>query len=97
MGGWPEQFFSMTPRLYAVVAEGRANAEGRRFRLTAWHAHTVASLDRARRIPLLSKLIGGQDVIRRSTVKQSTEELMSIARRWTAALVKPRRPDAHEG
>lgn len=88
MGGWPDQFFTSTPRMIGMVMDGRARAAKGRFRLLGWHAHTVASLDRAKRIPLLSKLIGDQDIVRRSSVRRSAEELLSIARRWTAALAK---------
>ena len=86
MGGWPEAFFATTPRLYMAVAEGRGRAEKRRFRLVGWHAHTAASLDRAKKIPPLAKLIEGKDVKRTSATKRSPDALLSIARRWTAAL-----------
>jgi hypothetical protein len=88
MGGWPEDFFATTPRLYLAVVEGRTNAERRRFRLAAWHAHTSATLERAKRIPLLQRLIGGPDIDNTGTVRRAPSDLLSIARRWQDALVK---------
>ncbi|MFC5390015.1 hypothetical protein U0030_15960 [Brevundimonas bullata] len=88
MGGWPDDFFATTPRLYALVAEGRARAEQRRFRLTGWHAHTAASLERAKKIPALTKLIDGGDITRAATIKRTPDEMLSIARRWSVALAK---------
>lgn len=88
MGGQPETFFATTPRLYAAVVEGRTNSERRRFRLFAWHAHTAASLDRAKRLPLLQKLIGGPDISRSEIVRRSPRDLLSVARRWQSAITK---------
>lgn len=85
MGGWPDGFFSTTPRLYMAVVEGRTRAERRRFRLTGWLAHTTASLDRAKKLPSLEKLVGGPDLKPRKTEKQSPDVLLSIARRWQVA------------
>lgn len=92
MGGFPDGFFATTPRLLVALAEGRARAEKRRFSLVAWLAHTSASLERAKRIPALSKLIGGADVVRGNTVRRPVSDLLSLVRRWQAAL--PRGDDA---
>lgn len=92
MGGFPDGFFATTPRLFVALAEGRARAEKRRFSLAAWLAHTSASLERAKRIPVLSKLIGGSDIVRGNTVKRPVSDLLSLARRWQAAF--PRGVDA---
>jgi len=92
MGGWPETFFATTPRIYTAVAEGRGRAAKSRFRLTGWLAHTTASLDRAKKIPALAKLIDGPDLTRSAVVKRSPAELLSIARRWQVALPPPEQP-----
>lgn len=87
MGGWPEQFFSSTPRIVGAVMEGRARAAKSKMRLAGWHAHTVATLDRVRRLPTLAKLIDGPDLKQRlSGQARPTTELLSLARRWMVAI-----------
>ncbi len=86
MGGWPDGFFATTPRLYVAAVEGRTRAERRRFRMTGWLAHTTASLERAKKIPALEKLVGGPDIKPRSAEPPSPGMLLSIARRWQVAI-----------
>ncbi len=86
MGGEPTGFFATTPRLVGLVVEGRARARQHDFRLAAWLAHTVASLDRAKRIPRLEKLIGGEDLKPRANVPQPADRLLSTVRRWDVAI-----------
>ena len=86
MGGWPDGFFATTPRLYVAAVEGRTRAERRRFRMTGWLAHTLASLERAKKIPALEKLVGGPDIKPRSAEPPSPGMLLSIARRWQIAI-----------
>lgn len=88
MGGWPDQFFTSTPRIIAAVMEGRARAALSRRRLVGWHAHTAASLDRAKRIPSLDKLVEGPDVRRAPVVRREPQDLLSLARRWAAVVPK---------
>ncbi len=86
MDGEPTGFFSTTPRLIGLVVEGRARAREHQFKLTAWLAHTVATLERAKKITPLDKLIGGRDVKPRRSGPKTSDELLSLARRWTVAI-----------
>lgn len=94
MGGEPIGFFATTPRLIGMVVEGRARARQHDFKLTAWLAHTIESLQRAKRIPALSKMIGGGDVTRRNASTGSAEDLLSTVRRWNVAIAAARPSDA---
>ncbi|MDP3379760.1 MAG: hypothetical protein Q8S53_15450 [Brevundimonas sp.] len=86
MGGEPVGFFSTTPRMMGLVVEGRARARQHAFRQTAWLAHTLASLERANKIPSLDKLVGGRDVARRNDRPRPADQLLSLARRWHFAM-----------
>lgn len=86
MGGFPDQFFSSTPRMVGIVMEGRARAAKARFQLLAWQTHTAACLERVKRIPPLDTLIGGKDRAPRLGAPRSAEDLLSLARRWQAVL-----------
>lgn len=86
MDGEPNGFFSTTPRLIGLVLEGRTRARRHAFKMTAWLAHTVASLERAKNIPALDKIIGGRDLAPRRTRPASADELLSCVRRWHGAL-----------
>lgn len=88
MGGEPQTFFSTTPRLYGLVAEGRARRADRDFKMLAWQAHTIASLERVKKIPPLDKIVGGRDVMPRRTEKRTIGELLSLSRQWHHAIPK---------
>ena len=86
MGGEPAGFFSTTPRMMGLVVWDRARARQHAFRQSAWLAHTLASLERAKKTPSLDKLIGGRDVMRRDDRPKTGNKLLSLARRCQVAL-----------
>lgn len=94
MDGEPNGFFSTTPRLLGLVLEGRTRARRHDFKMKAWLAHTVASLERSAKIPALDKIIGGKDITSRRSRPATAGELLSCVRRWHGALPSGGDPDA---
>lgn len=75
-------FWTKTPHQLAFIIEGRSEQLMREHNDRAWLVHSLATLQRAKKIPALRELQARP----RRRKSQSPEEMMAIARQWVIVM-----------
>jgi hypothetical protein len=83
-----DSFWRKTPRQIAINFKGRASQLTREHNERAWFAHTIASLERSKRIPALKTLLLDE----RDRKPQSWQDMKAVAKQWTVVLGGDVRP-----
>jgi hypothetical protein len=77
-----DDFWQKTPRQTAIIIKGKNAQLAREHNARAWHAHTVAALQRTKRMPSLRKLL----VRDKDQKPQHWQDMKAIAKQWTVVL-----------
>jgi hypothetical protein len=92
--GAAEAFFRSTPRLMALLVEGKRRAAENAHLERAWLAWTTAALGRTKKMPPLKDMVKAPQ---RETKRRvmSADEMLTMARMWSA--VAPPKTAGKEG
>jgi hypothetical protein len=82
----PSHFWRLTLREIGVILDGAAGRLRREHNDRAWLAWHVEALSRQKKLPKLKDLTF--DAPRKPKRRQTVEEQIAIAHRWTAALTR---------